>query len=222
MSFPCAPPRMIPDAGYIDTLNSISHADVYSNTRRFVNPFAAMPSMHQGYSLLFAITVVIMLRSEILSSPSETNDDNDTDDTDTLLSKQSDSPHPFLTTLRLYMNHVSTRYQLLARETRRDSRKLYLLSFLPFLLLLYPMFMFVVIVGTGNHFVLDAIAGAGAFSLAVLFFPFVSKALHWVSQTSSHVYVQVMKEKVVEDVEMGVKKEEEKTGFLSFTLAETA
>jgi hypothetical protein len=44
--FPCAPPREIPGGDYVDTLKEVSNVDVYTSTRRFVNPYAAMPSMH--------------------------------------------------------------------------------------------------------------------------------------------------------------------------------
>jgi len=230
IAFPCAPPRAIPDAGYIDTLYSISHADVYTNTRRFVNPFAAMPSMHQGYSLLFALTIVIMLRSEIFASATEINEDEDGDDTSTGLVAKSDDTR--VSAVRAYFSQIMRRYNhyhVLSRDTRRNKRKLFLISLIPCALLAYPAFMFVVIVGTGNHFVLDALAGAAAFGLATLLFPLVVRAIAWIEGTFvrkasvmlNHVSSRILGEKLA-DIEMGGVKEgekekekEEKKGFLS-------
>jgi len=233
MAFPCAPPRAMKDEGYIDTLYSISHADVYTSTRRFVNPYAAMPSMHQGYSLLFSLTIVIMLRSEILASRTESDDDDS--DAGLVSEKTADSR---FATVRAYFAEIMrryNRYHLLSSETRQSERKLFLISLLPIVLLAYPIFMFVVIVGTGNHFVLDAIAGAGAFALACLFFPFVARALVWIEcHVIRRAFVAMTKfsERIIgaktRDIEMGDVKEgemsEEKKGFLaaSYPLAETA
>jgi len=178
MAFPCAPPRVI--GGYIDTLNSVSHTDVYTNTRRFVNPFAAMPSMHQGYSLLFACTVVIMLRSEILSSCTEMDNEDECDNDIEALKSSSNNDSPITTRVQLmrsYMGQIYqkyNRYQLLSHSTRQNPQKLFLISLLPFVFLGYPIFMFFVIVGTGNHFVMDAIAGACTCLLAVILFPIVT------------------------------------------------
>lgn len=243
IAFPCAPPRAIPEEGYIDTLYSISHADVYTSTRRFVNPYAAMPSMHQGYSLLFAMTIVIMLRSEILASRTE-SDEDDIDSEAGLVSKTADATttDSRIATVRAYLSEIMqryNRYHLLSRETRQNERKLFLISLLPIVLLAYPIFMFVVIVGTGNHFVLDAIAGAGAFGLAVLIFPIVAMAIEYVDthviRRASGALTQVSARIIgakAGDIEMGNVEEmdgkgslsEEKKGFLSssYPLAETA
>mmetsp|Transcript_16752 Transcript_16752/g.23297 ORF Transcript_16752/g.23297 Transcript_16752/m.23297 type:complete len:344 (-) Transcript_16752:21-1052(-) len=49
--YPCAPPRMLPDLGFVDTIH------VYSKTHLIdleqatgINPYAAMPSMHFSYA----------------------------------------------------------------------------------------------------------------------------------------------------------------------------
>lgn len=242
IAFPCAPPRAIPEEGFIDTLYSISHADVYTSTRRFVNPYAAMPSMHQGYSLLFAMTIVIMLRSEILASRTESDVDDD-DSEAGLVSKTADTTSTTTTdsrlaTMRAYLSDAMqryNRYHLLSHETRQNERKLFLISLLPIALLAYPAFMFVVIVGTGNHFVLDALAGAAAMGLACLIFPIVALAIDYVDvhvvRRASNALTQVSARIVgvkAQDIEMGSVKEgevsEEKKGFLSssYPLAETA
>jgi len=230
ISFPCAPPRQIPDGGYIDTLSQISHADVYTNTRRFVNPYAAMPSMHQGYSLLFALTICLMLRSEIFASATEPDDSDDETTSATSTKADFDDADSNRAALREYFAAIARRYRayrMLSPETRRSPRKLQLIALLPFAVLAYPLFMFVVIVGTGNHFVLDAIAGACAFACACALFPIISRALvefdrRVLSRVNAHMTqfsARLLREKGV-DIEMGVKAEgEEKKGFLA---AETA
>lgn len=54
--FPLAPPRMVPEAGFIDT-QEIFGDGFYNRktTVSFYNPYAAMPSLHFGWSLLIAI-----------------------------------------------------------------------------------------------------------------------------------------------------------------------
>lgn len=231
IAFPCAPPRVM---GYVDTLQSISHTDVYSNTRRWVNPYAAMPSMHQGYSLLFTVTIIIMLRSEILSGPSEEGVE---DETDFMVDSKADAdadaaPATILRTLRDAFTRITRRYdqfRVLPRATRHNPSIMFWISLIPFVLVCYPLFMFTVIVSTGNHFVLDAVAGAGAMVVAAVAYPFVLRAIVWMNamvvkkgkDTLRGITEYVLGEK--EDVELGdVKVSEEKKGFLSYTPAETA
>jgi len=229
MAYPCAPPRYFTDLGYVDTLQSVSKTDVYSNTRRFVNPFAAMPSMHQGYSLLFALTICIMLRSEIFASATEADESDD----ESASNSPSEKTLDFETAsrraaLREYVSDLARRYRsyrVLSPETRRSPRRLSLVALLPCVLIAYPMFMFVVIVGTGNHFTLDALAGASAFGLACLLTPLVArlfalvdeKVVQRASLALTQASVRMLGEKGV-DIEMGMKGEkEEKQGFLAET-----
>jgi membrane-associated phospholipid phosphatase len=54
--FPLAPPRMLSEAGFIDTQQI--YGDGFYNKQSFVsfyNPYAAMPSLHFGWSLLISI-----------------------------------------------------------------------------------------------------------------------------------------------------------------------
>jgi hypothetical protein len=224
MAFPCAPPRYFADQGYTDTLQSVSKADVYSSTRRFVNPYAAMPSMHQGYSLLFALTIVIMLRSEIFASATEPSDSDDESASETTPDKTVDFEDSRRAAVREYFADLARRYRayrVLSPETRRSPRRLSLVALLPCALMAYPMFMFVVIVGTGNHFVLDALAGASAFAMACVLFPIVARVIAFVETHASaaltrvltRMSVRVIGEKNV-DIEMGLKGEEKK-GFLA-------
>lgn len=232
MAYPCAPPRQFPEQGFKDFLLDVGKTDVYSNTRRFVNPYAAMPSMHQGYSLLFAATVVIMLRSEILAAGAEPDEEED----DIEYGKLEDYN---TSGLRFFFNQLRSRYDkyhLLSKSIRGDARKLFYISLLPFSFLLYPLFMFVVIVCTGNHFVLDAIAGACAVGLACIFYPPLLKFILWVRKNSYLLGCFILSKiskffcGVVQDVELNSistkendEKKEENVGFLEHSpAAETA
>eukprot|EP00026_Physarum_polycephalum_P009629 Phypoly_transcript_09758.p1 GENE.Phypoly_transcript_09758~~Phypoly_transcript_09758.p1 ORF type:complete len:394 (+),score=76.23 Phypoly_transcript_09758:149-1330(+) len=225
MLYPCAPPRLFPELGYGDTLKDLGKTDVYTGTRRWVNPYAAMPSMHQGYSLLFATTIIIMLRSEILAQASGVEPDEEDDDIESgQQAKLQPTPSGLLATLA----QLRTRYQqyrVLSYATRSNSTKLFYISLLPLVFLIYPAFMFVVIVATGNHFTLDALAGAGAMGLAVLLQPPVLRAVLFVRDAilrAGHACVAYVAEHVfgvrskeVELTEVKEKESEEKEGFLA-------
>ena len=51
--FPLAPPRMLPEAGFVDT-QQVYGADLYNQKSftGFCNPYAALPSLHFGWALL--------------------------------------------------------------------------------------------------------------------------------------------------------------------------
>ena len=52
-AFPTAPPRLLPELGYVDTL-TLRAAPAYQaqEVGLFVNPYAALPSLHVGWALL--------------------------------------------------------------------------------------------------------------------------------------------------------------------------
>ncbi|MCY3921568.1 MAG: phosphatase PAP2 family protein [Chloroflexota bacterium] len=56
--FPTAPPRLMPELGYIDTL-ALRAAPAYQaqEVGLFVNPYAALPSLHVGWALLAGLAV---------------------------------------------------------------------------------------------------------------------------------------------------------------------
>jgi hypothetical protein len=57
--FPVAPPRLLPEAGLIDTLQAFNNLSYQAqSTSFFVNPYAAMPSLHVGWAVLLAIGVI--------------------------------------------------------------------------------------------------------------------------------------------------------------------
>jgi membrane-associated phospholipid phosphatase len=57
--FPLAPPRMLPEAGFIDTQEIFGDGFYnHKTTLSFYNPYAAMPSLHFGWALLIAIMAI--------------------------------------------------------------------------------------------------------------------------------------------------------------------
>lgn len=56
--FPVAPPRLVPFSGFIDTMAAFDRFGYNAQeTEAFVNPFAAVPSLHFGWSLLLGAVV---------------------------------------------------------------------------------------------------------------------------------------------------------------------
>jgi membrane-associated phospholipid phosphatase len=54
--FPVAPPRLLPDGGIVDTLQALDNLSYQAqSTQFFVNPYAAMPSLHVGWAFLLAV-----------------------------------------------------------------------------------------------------------------------------------------------------------------------
>jgi hypothetical protein len=61
--FPTAPPRMFPEHGFIDTINDFSGVNHDSALAKiFINPFAAVPSMHCAFALMIGGTGVMVSR----------------------------------------------------------------------------------------------------------------------------------------------------------------
>ena len=57
-AFPVAPPRLIPFGGFIDTMAAFDRVGYNAQeTKAFVNEFAAIPSLHFGWSLLLGVIV---------------------------------------------------------------------------------------------------------------------------------------------------------------------
>lgn len=62
LAFPVAPPRLLPGLGFVDTVHTIAHIDQDSGTvSLFVNPYAAVPSMHTCFALLVGVTSMRLL-----------------------------------------------------------------------------------------------------------------------------------------------------------------
>lgn len=64
-AYPLMPPRMRPDLGFVDT-GVVLGQSVYGPDPRnhgLVNQYAAMPSMHVAWAVLFAVTVILAART---------------------------------------------------------------------------------------------------------------------------------------------------------------
>lgn len=122
--FPLAPPRLIPFAGFIDTMAAFDRLGYNAQeTQAFVNPYAAMPSLHFGWSLLLGGVIAWAGR-----------------------------PNPVFVAIGV----------------------------------IWPVAMFFSVVMTGNHFILDAVAG-GVVSFAGLGVAFAierarPRALDWLRE----------------------------------------
>jgi len=66
--YPTAPPRLVPGLGLADTVGMSSHDTGSFFGIRF-NPYAAMPSMHVGWSLLLAFVVARTVERRWLRAP---------------------------------------------------------------------------------------------------------------------------------------------------------
>jgi len=65
--FPVAPPRLIPFGGFIDTMAVFDRMGYNAQeTQAFVNPFAAVPSLHFGWSLLLGLVVFWVAKNPAL------------------------------------------------------------------------------------------------------------------------------------------------------------
>jgi hypothetical protein len=62
--FPAAPPRMIPGAGFTDTISAFTHTTQNSAiTSLLVNPYAAVPSMHIAFALMIGVPGFLLSRT---------------------------------------------------------------------------------------------------------------------------------------------------------------
>ena len=61
--FPVAPPRFLSDFGFVDTMAMYSNLSYQAqSTAPFVNPYAAVPSLHVGWPVLLAAGVIAATR----------------------------------------------------------------------------------------------------------------------------------------------------------------
>jgi hypothetical protein len=66
LAFPTAPPRFLPELGFVDTISY--YADVRHDSgfvTLFFNPYAAVPSMHVAFSLMLAVPAVLIVRRRL-------------------------------------------------------------------------------------------------------------------------------------------------------------
>lgn len=66
VSYPVAPPRFLPEWGFTDTMHEFAQMSYQAQTMApFVNPYAAVPSLHVGWSVLLVFVVFMWTRNPI-------------------------------------------------------------------------------------------------------------------------------------------------------------
>jgi len=61
--YPTAPPRLFPEYGFLDTINDFSGVNHDSAlVKLFINPYAAVPSMHCAFALMIGVSGVRLSR----------------------------------------------------------------------------------------------------------------------------------------------------------------
>jgi hypothetical protein len=61
--FPTAPPRMLPELGFVDSVADFTGVSSDASVNALFNPYAAVPSMHVGFALMLAVPMIRMARS---------------------------------------------------------------------------------------------------------------------------------------------------------------
>jgi membrane-associated phospholipid phosphatase len=62
--YPTAPPRMFPELGFVDTINDFSNVSHDSSlAKTFINPYAAVPSMHCAFAMMIGGTGIMVCRN---------------------------------------------------------------------------------------------------------------------------------------------------------------
>ena len=146
--FPVAPPRLCPDMGVVDTILAYGSYSQKTLENGLVNKFAAMPSMHFGYSCMFAIAIIFL----------------------------RPAPDSVFDLKAVLTTHQQLKYAVSV-----------------FLVCMYPLFMFLSIVITGNHFISDAIVGVLLvfFALGMVLASGNSKKIPlWMQQQQQQGYIQ--------------------------------
>jgi membrane-associated phospholipid phosphatase len=65
--YPTAPPRLYPQYGFVDTMVDFSNVNHDSAlVKVFINPYAAMPSMHCAFALMIGITGIRVVRNHLV------------------------------------------------------------------------------------------------------------------------------------------------------------
>jgi hypothetical protein len=63
---PTAPPRLFPQEGFVDTITDFAQVNHDSGlVKLFINPYAAIPSMHVAFSTMIGVTGVLVSRHTI-------------------------------------------------------------------------------------------------------------------------------------------------------------
>jgi hypothetical protein len=64
--FPAAPPRMLPEWGFTDTVANFVGQSASDTASVLYNPYAAVPSMHVAFALMIAVPAVMVVRARVL------------------------------------------------------------------------------------------------------------------------------------------------------------
>lgn len=63
-SYPVAPPRFLPEWGFVDTLEEFAQLSYQAQSMApFVNPFAAVPSLHVGWAVILAFVLFMATKN---------------------------------------------------------------------------------------------------------------------------------------------------------------
>jgi hypothetical protein len=63
---PVAPPRLMAGYGFVDTMQRYSEVSYQAQSLKpFVNPYAAVPSLHIGFAIVIGVALVLALRNPI-------------------------------------------------------------------------------------------------------------------------------------------------------------
>jgi membrane-associated phospholipid phosphatase len=64
--YPTAPPRLFPQYGFVDTINDFSNVNHDSAlAKAFINPYAAVPSMHCAFALMVGLSAAKLARHRV-------------------------------------------------------------------------------------------------------------------------------------------------------------
>jgi membrane-associated phospholipid phosphatase len=67
--YPTAPPRFFDEYGFVDTINDFSSVNHDSALAKlFINPYAAVPSMHCAFALMIGVTGFQLVRNRIIKT----------------------------------------------------------------------------------------------------------------------------------------------------------
>lgn len=68
VAFPTAPPRFLPEWGFVDSVALFVGESVESSANLLYNPFAAVPSMHVAFALMIAVPGAMLVRHVALKA----------------------------------------------------------------------------------------------------------------------------------------------------------
>jgi membrane-associated phospholipid phosphatase len=66
MAFPTAPPRLLPEWGFSDSVASFVGENAEQSASVLYNPFAAIPSMHVAFALMIAVPAIMLVKRRAL------------------------------------------------------------------------------------------------------------------------------------------------------------